>query len=112
MELPLAGKCTFSRFRNGKPVGMNWQYDGASDKWTKMKDMPLPVHHSSLAEYHGKIYMFGGYILNTDPNIPAGMEPVDTRGNSIPLRTPGRRSRLCRESAAQLLPKKWAARFM
>ena len=68
----------FGGFGNGKPVGMNWQYDGATDKWTKMKDMPLPVHHSSLAEYHGKIYMFGGYILNTDPKYPGGgWEPVD-----------------------------------
>ena len=60
------------------PVGMNWQYDPATDKWTKMKDMPLPVHHSALAEYHGKVYMFGGYILNTDPSRPGGgWEPVD-----------------------------------
>jgi N-acetylneuraminic acid mutarotase len=62
----------------GKPVGMNWQYDGATDKWTKMKDMPLPVHHSGLAEYHGKIYMFGGYILNVAPGGQGGgWEPVD-----------------------------------
>jgi N-acetylneuraminic acid mutarotase len=60
------------------PVGMNWQYDPANDKWTKMKDMPIPVHHSALAEYHGKIYMFGGYILNVTPGQQGGgWEPVD-----------------------------------
>ena len=70
----------------GKPVGMNWEYDPATDKWTKKKGMPLAVHHSALAEYHGKIYMFGGYILNTDPNIPGGgWEPVDNTWEYDPI---------------------------
>jgi N-acetylneuraminic acid mutarotase len=65
-------------FGGGKPVGMNWEYDPNSDKWTKKKDMPIPVHHSGLASYNGKVFMFGGYKLNVDPNIPGGgWEPVD-----------------------------------
>jgi N-acetylneuraminic acid mutarotase len=77
--IAVAGKMyVLGGFGDGKPVGMNWQYDPATDKWTKIKDMPLPVHHESLAEYHGKLYMFGGYILNTDPKVPGGgWEPVD-----------------------------------
>jgi N-acetylneuraminic acid mutarotase len=55
--------------QGGNPVGMNWEYDPATDKWTKKASMPLKVHHSALAEYQGKIYMFGGFTL--DPPRPA-----------------------------------------
>jgi N-acetylneuraminic acid mutarotase len=63
----------------GDPVGMLWEYDSAGDKWTKKKSMPLRAHHAALAEYRGKIYVFGGYKLYPDPSQPGfgGWEPID-----------------------------------
>lgn len=36
------------------------EYDPAMDKWTAKKQMPLPADHMNVAEYRGKIYLFGG----------------------------------------------------
>jgi N-acetylneuraminic acid mutarotase len=64
---------------NGDPIGMLWEYDPATDKWTKKKSMPVRAHHAALAEYHGKIYVFGGYKLLPVPGQPGGggWEPID-----------------------------------
>src|SRR5215470_9024722 len=32
----------------GHPVGMMWEYDPATDKWTKKKSMPVPAHHAAI----------------------------------------------------------------
>ena len=40
-----------------KPKGLVYEYDPASDKWSKKKDMPLASHHVALADYNGKIYV-------------------------------------------------------
>ena len=58
---------------NGDPVGMLWEYDPATDKWTKKTSMPRKAHHAALAEYKGKIYVFGGYTLYQG----GGWEPID-----------------------------------
>ena len=42
------------------PKAMVWQYDSATDKWQKMKDMPRAGHHLATAAYNGKLYVFGG----------------------------------------------------
>src|ERR1700756_2867390 len=34
---------------DGKASGINYEYDPASDKWTKKKGMPHPAHHAALA---------------------------------------------------------------
>lgn len=36
------------------------EYDPATDKWTSKKQMPRPADHMNVAEYRGKIYVFGG----------------------------------------------------
>jgi N-acetylneuraminic acid mutarotase len=41
--------------------GFVYEYDPATDKWTKKKKMPLPAHHVAAVGYHGKIYVFGGF---------------------------------------------------
>ncbi len=41
--------------------GLVYEYDPASDTWTKKKNMPLPSHHLALAEIKGKIYVLGGF---------------------------------------------------
>ena len=34
-----------------KPIGMVYEYDPASDKWTQKKQMPLLSHHVSFTEH-------------------------------------------------------------
>jgi N-acetylneuraminic acid mutarotase len=46
-----------------KPVGMVYEYDPASNQWTKKKPMALASHHVAFTEYHGKIYAFGGFVF-------------------------------------------------
>jgi N-acetylneuraminic acid mutarotase len=46
-----------------KPMGMVYEYDPASNQWTKKKPMALASHHVAFTEYHGKIYAFGGFVF-------------------------------------------------
>src|ERR1019366_10162989 len=39
-----------------KPKAMVYEYDPATDKWTKKKPMALPSHHVAITELNGKIY--------------------------------------------------------
>ncbi len=43
-------------------MGLVYEYDPASDKWTRKKPMALASHHVSFTEYNGKIYAFGGFV--------------------------------------------------
>ena len=45
-----------------KPLGMVYEYDPATNQWSKKKSMALPSHHVAFTEYHGKIYAFGGFV--------------------------------------------------
>src|SRR6202049_1534787 len=47
-----------------KPMGMVYEYDPASNQWTKKKPMALASHHVAFTEYHGKIYAFGGCVFS------------------------------------------------
>jgi N-acetylneuraminic acid mutarotase len=58
-----------------KPIGMVYEYDPAADRWTKKKPMPLLSHHVAFAEYRGKIYAFGGFVLPASG--PPAWAPVD-----------------------------------
>lgn len=58
-----------------KPIGMVYEYDPATDKWTKKKPMPLLSHHVAFTEYRGKIYAFGGFAYPVSG--PAAWVPVD-----------------------------------
>src|SRR5438034_5336522 len=58
-----------------KPIGMVYEYDPAADKWTKKKPMPLLSHHVAFAEYRGKIYAFGGFVLPASG--PPAWAPID-----------------------------------
>jgi len=58
-----------------KPIGMVYEYDPATDKWTKKKPMPLASHHVSFTEYKGKIYAFGGFVL--PQSGPPAWVPID-----------------------------------
>lgn len=61
-------------FGGGKGRGLVYEYDPAGDKWTKKKPMARPAHHEALAEYRGKIYVFGGFVA---PASGGGWEPID-----------------------------------
>jgi N-acetylneuraminic acid mutarotase len=58
-----------------KPIGMVYEYDPATDKWTKKKPMPLASHHVSFSEHKGKIYAFGGFVL--PQSGPPAWVPID-----------------------------------
>ena len=58
-----------------KPMGMVYEYDPATDKWTKLKSMALASHHVALAELNGKIYAFGGFVLPKEG--PPAWQPID-----------------------------------
>jgi N-acetylneuraminic acid mutarotase len=45
-----------------KPMGLVYEYDPATDTWTKKKPMPLASHHVAFTEYRGKIYVIGGRV--------------------------------------------------
>ena len=63
-------------FAGGK-TGRVYEYDPATDKWTQKKMMARPVHHQAMAEYRGKIYMFGGYVNQQVSGGLSWWEPVD-----------------------------------
>src|ERR1700676_5484971 len=58
-----------------KPKGLVYEYDPATDHWTKKKPMALPSHHVAFTEYHGKIYAFGGFVYPTTG--PAAWVPIN-----------------------------------
>ena len=63
---------------DGKARGANYEYDPATDGWTKKQPMPRPAHHAALAAVNGKIYAFGGFVAPTTTAIPVGAawEPI------------------------------------
>ncbi len=78
--LPLNGKLyVIGGWGEGKARGANYEYDPATDKWTKKKSMPRPAHHAALAAYNGKIYVFGGFVAPEGTQIPTGgaWQPID-----------------------------------
>src|SRR4029450_13493561 len=40
---------------DGKAGGVTYEYDPATDKWTKKQSMPRPAHHAELGAPHWKI---------------------------------------------------------
>jgi N-acetylneuraminic acid mutarotase len=58
-----------------KPKGLVYEYDPASDHWTKKNPMALPSHHVAFTEYHGKIYGFGGFVYPASG--PAAWVPIN-----------------------------------
>lgn len=61
-------------YGGGKGRGLVLEYDPAGDRWTQKKPMGRVVHHQAMAEYRGKIYVFGGFVM---PTSGGGWEPVD-----------------------------------
>jgi N-acetylneuraminic acid mutarotase len=63
----------------GKALGVNYEYDPATDKWTKKKSMPRHAHHAALAAANGKIYVMGGFVAPDSTTIAVGAawQPID-----------------------------------
>jgi len=57
------------------PKGLVYEYDPASNQWTKKKNMPLASHHLALAEVDGKILVFGGFVK--PEKGPTAWVPID-----------------------------------
>jgi N-acetylneuraminic acid mutarotase len=66
-----------------KPVGMVYEYDPATDHWTKKKTMALPSHHVAFTTYHDKIYAFGGFVL--PESGPPAWVPIDNAWEYDPV---------------------------
>jgi len=67
------------------PVGMVYEYDPATNQWTKKKPMALPAHHLALTEYGGKIYVFGGFTEGKVGNL-AAWTPVNNAFEYDPMK--------------------------
>jgi len=57
------------------PKGLVYEYDPATNQWTKKNRMPLPSHHTALAESDGKIYVMGGFV--SPRSGPPAWVPID-----------------------------------
>ena len=44
------------------------EYDMAADRWATKKPAPFSANHMALVEYRGKIYVFGGATIESQPN--------------------------------------------
>ena len=78
--VPVNGKLyAIGGWGDGKGRGVNYEYDPATDKWTKKTSMPLPAHHAALATYNGKIYVCGGFVAPEKSPMPIGAawQPID-----------------------------------
>jgi N-acetylneuraminic acid mutarotase len=58
-----------------QPRGLVFEYDPATDKWTKKKPMALASHHVAFTELNGKLYAFGGFVLPASG--PPAWVPID-----------------------------------
>ncbi len=74
---------------DGKAGGVNYEYDPATDKWTKKKPMPRPAHHAALAAANGKIYVMGGFVPPKDTADP-GRRRMGTHRRRVGVRSGGR----------------------
>ena len=46
----------------GMAPGLVFEYDPATDRWARKKDMPVKVHHQAQTPLNGKLYVFGGCL--------------------------------------------------
>jgi N-acetylneuraminic acid mutarotase len=58
-----------------KPAGVMYEYDPATNAWTKKKPMAHPMHHPGVTALNGKIYFFGGFVL--PESGPPGWVPIN-----------------------------------
>ena len=81
-----------------QPMGVVYVYDPATNEWTKKNPMPMAVHHAMTAVAGGKVYVCSAASAGPERNSPGN--PLTTPGNTQPIPTHGRRSRLFPPSAA------------
>ncbi len=55
------------------------EYDPATNNWTSKKPMPYAADHMTVAEYRGKIYLFGGAGAERPDSVgPGNVQLADT----------------------------------
>jgi len=64
-------------WENGKGRGANYEYDPATDKWTKKQPMPRPVQHAALAAANGTT-MSLHLCIEGEEVLDAGVVPLET----------------------------------
>jgi len=58
-----------------RPAGIVFEYDPATNTWTKKNPMAQPSHHVAFTTWNDKIYAFGGFVFPTSG--PAAWVPID-----------------------------------
>lgn len=67
-----------------RPAGMVYEYDPATNRWTKKKPMALASHHVAFCEHDGKIYAFGGFVY--PESGPAAWVPINNAWEYDPVK--------------------------
>ncbi len=86
--MPRTANCTsLAAGTTARLAGVNYEYDPATDKWTKKQPMPKPAHHAALAAANGKIYVMGGFVAPSDTALPLGAawQPIDNAWQYDPV---------------------------
>jgi N-acetylneuraminic acid mutarotase len=65
------------------PKGLVWEYDAATNTWTKKKPMPLPAHHVAVAAKGDKLYLFGGGSMSG--RYPGNWVPINNAWEYDPV---------------------------
>jgi len=64
------------------------RYDIRSDRWSRVRSMPVGVNHSAAVAYKGKLYVHGGYSARRDlssaTNILLRYDPRRNRWKRLP----------------------------
>src|SRR5262245_45695729 len=58
-----------------RPRAFVFEFDPASNQWSKKKPMKLPAHHVAFTSLNNKIYAFGGFVL--PQSGPPAWDPVN-----------------------------------
>ena len=55
------------------------RYDVGSDRWRRMRPMPIAVNHPAVASHDGFLYVYGGYTDSTFGPVTAALQRFDPR---------------------------------
>ncbi len=54
----------------GEPSARADRYDPESDSWSRLPDLPVPLHHTAAVEVDGRLWVVGGYTGSGGDWVP------------------------------------------
>lgn len=54
----------------GEPTARADRYDPESDSWSRLPDLPVPLHHTAAVEFGGRLWVVGGYTGSGGDWVP------------------------------------------